>query len=103
MADKEDKPEHSHYEVLVDTWGADLPGRTAPKKGDVIPAAEIGPDHRWAVDNGVVKGITAKEAAAKAEPAVGPAEDPHVVQEQVAVQRTHAAEERQNRENLRRT
>jgi hypothetical protein len=60
-------PEHSHYEVLVDSWGSDSDERPAPRKGDVIAAADIGPHHKWAVRNGVVKGITAKQAAAKTE------------------------------------
>jgi hypothetical protein len=63
----EDKPEHSHYKVLTDQWGTDTEDRPAPRKGDVIAAADIGPYHKWAVRNGVVKGITAKEAAARAE------------------------------------
>ncbi len=62
----EEKPSHTHYEVLVDTWGYDTEYGPAPVKGDVIAAADIGPHHKWAVANGVVKGITAKQAAAKA-------------------------------------
>lgn len=96
----EDKPEHTHYEVLVDQWGADFAERPAPKKGDVIEAANIGPNHRWAVANGVVRPITAKEAAAREERAAD--EDPHVVQTRIDVQRTQAAEDRQNRTNLQR-
>lgn len=63
----EDKPEHSHYEVVTDTWGTGSDDRPAPRKGDIIEAADIGPHHRWAVKNGVVKPISAKEAAARAE------------------------------------
>lgn len=63
----EEPPEFTHYEVLTDTWGYDTGVADAPKKGDVIAAADIGPHHKWAVKNGVVKGITAKEAAAKTE------------------------------------
>lgn len=59
------KPEHSHYEVLVDTWGHDQADRLAPRRGDILTADEVGPHHRWAVQNGVIGPVDAKEAKAR--------------------------------------
>lgn len=133
MADiTEDKPEHSHYEVLTDNWGDHL-------KGKVLTADEVGPHHRWAVENNVIGPISAEEAAARAkanpqqgdENAIGPEDDGETAEKKTAaimeanapnpdddldtatakaerrtiadVRRTQAAEQRQSRENLRPT
>lgn len=63
--DKKDKPKHSHYEVLTDTWGYDAPDRTAHTRGDILTADEVGPHHKWAVQNKVIAPISAEEARAK--------------------------------------
>jgi len=60
-----DKPQHSHYEVIVDTWGHDRADRLAPKRGDVLTADEVGPHHKWALANNVIAPLDAKEAKAR--------------------------------------
>jgi hypothetical protein len=84
------KPEHPYYEVLADTWGYDAPGREARQKGEIIPAAEVGPHWEWAVRTGVIVGLNAKSAAAKRRTGSGidveideMSEDPEVVEDQV--------------------
>lgn len=107
MAEAE-KP--THYEVLHDQWGFDTSDKRAPRKGDVLTADVVEPHLPWAVDQGVVAPLSARDAKARLEDredvvdedvTSAGADASQEVRTRAAVQQTRAAEERQNQANRR--